>query len=263
MPEGDTIFKLADYLGTALRGREIVSGFISTTETVNLAGSFIVKVFAQGKHLFIELDDNRLVRCHLGMRGSWHVYAPGEAWQKPRRQCSIVVDTGERVFICFNAAEVEFMRSQGVRRRTLDSMLGPDLLAEPVDYDEILDRTTYLVDGGAPILDVLLNQRVACGIGNVYKSEILFLDGCHPETPVKGLSNERIAGLFRLASELLGGNTRGGPRVTRRANDEAGRLWVYGRRGKPCLHCDSLIRSARLGKDLRPTYWCPICQAPE
>ena len=263
MPEGDTISKLADYLGAALTGRHIISGFVSTTETVNLTGTRIGRVFARGKHLFIELDAHRLLRSHLGMWGSWHVYVPGEAWQKPRRQGSIVLDVGERVFVCFNAAQVEVMRSQGVRRRALDLMLGPDLLADAVAFDEILRRARDLVAGDTPIVDVLLNQRVACGIGNVYKSEVLFLDGCHPKRLLQHLSDERITDMYRLARELLLGNTRGGPRVTRRSNDEASRLWVYDRRGQPCLRCEDVIRSAKLGKDLRPTYWCPGCQAAE
>lgn len=261
MPEGDTISKLADYLGAALTGRDIISGFVSTTEIVNLTGTRIGRVFARGKHLFIELDAHCLLRSHLGMWGSWHAYVPGEAWEKPRRQGSIVLDVGERVFVCFNAAQVELMRSQGVRRRAVELMLGPDLLADAVAFDQIVYRARELVAGDTPIVDVLLNQRVACGIGNVYKSEVLFLDGCYPKRLLQHLSDARITNLYRLARKLLLGNTSGGPRVTRTANDEASRLWVYGRRGQSCLRCEDVIRAAKLGRNLRTTYWCPSCQA--
>jgi endonuclease-8 len=260
MPEGDTIHKLAGYLRPALQGRELLAGYARTTETVDLAGSRMDRVYSRGKHLFIELDDDRLLRSHLGMWGSWHVYAPGEPWQKPRRQGSIVLDTGERVFVCFNAMEVEILRRAGVRRRVLEATLGPDLLADHVSYADILLRARRFSADDTPILDVLLDQRVACGIGNVYKSEILFLDGSHPETPLARVSDERILQIYMLASRLLGRNTRGGPRVTRTANDNAGSLWVYGRGGKPCLRCDAVIRATRLGRALRSTYWCPGCQ---
>jgi endonuclease-8 len=260
MPEGDTIHKLAGYLRPALQGRQLVAGYARTTQSIDLAGSRIGRVFSRGKHLFVELDKDRLLRSHLGMWGSWHVYAPGEPWQKPRRQGSILLDIGEREFVCFNAAAVEILRRAGIRPRVLDATIGPDLLANPVDYQRILLRAREFASDATPILDVLLDQRVACGIGNVYKSEAMFLSGCHPETPLEELSDKRIIRTYALASRLLGHNTRGGPRVTRMANDAAARLWVYGRAGRPCLQCDTIIRSAKLGKDLRSTYWCPGCQ---
>ncbi len=263
MPEGDTIFKLAGYLGPHLTGRRIIAGMARTTHPVDLAGSRIGKVFAEGKHLFIALDQDRLLRSHLGMWGSWHGYAPHEPWRKPRRQGSIILNTGERVFVCFNAAQVEVLRSRGVRRRVLDVALGPDLLADPVEYRMIVSRAWGLVAGETPILDVLLDQRIACGIGNVYKSELLFLAGVHPECPLKNLTEDDLLRIYRLASRLMRANIQGGPRVTRQARDQAGKLWVYGRRGRPCLRCDAVIRSAKLGLGLRSTYWCPNCQSPE
>ena len=263
MPEGDTVHKLAGYLGSALKGRQLVAGYARTTQSIDLAGSRIGRVFSRGKHLFIELDQDRLLRSHLGMWGSWHVYASGEPWQKPRRQGSILLDIGEREFVCFNAAAVEILRRAGIRAHVLDATIGPDLLANPVDYQRIFLRAREFASGDTPILDVLLDQRVACGIGNVYKSEVLFLSGCHPETPLEDLSDKHITRMYALASRLLSRNTRGGPRVTRMANDDASRLWVYGRAGRPCLQCDAIIRSAKLGKALRSTYWCPGCQRAE
>ncbi len=167
---------------------------------------------------------------------------------------------GVCVFVCFNAKEVEILRGRGVRRRTLDIVLGPDLLADQVDYGQILVRARKLLVGDTPVLDVLLDQRVACGIGNVYKSEVLFLEGCHPTTPLECLTDDYLLLMYRQARWLMRRNTGGGPRVTRWANDDAGRLWVYGRRGQPCLRCADVIRSTKLGKSLRSTYWCPSCQ---
>jgi endonuclease-8 len=262
MPEGDTVHKLEAYLRPALRGRRLVAGTAQAGGTVDLAGRRVGEVFANGKHLFIGLDDGELLRSHLGMWGSWHAYAPGESWRKPSRQAAIVLDTGERVFVCFNPLQVELLRKAGVRRRRLDVTLGPDLLTAEVDFDAVLARAHALSDGNRLIVDLLLDQRIAGGIGNVYKSEVLFLEGLHPETPVGDLPDGKLLDLYRRASELLGRNVRGGPRITRRAADDAGRLWVYGRTGQPCLRCDSAIRSARLGKGLRSTFWCPSCQTP-
>jgi endonuclease-8 len=263
MPEGDTVHKLAAYLAPELGGRSLVAGVAQAAATVDLAGRQVEAVFAQGKHLFIEFDDAWLLRIHLGMWGSWHGYAVDEAWRKPRRQASVVLGTGERVFVCFNARQVELLRHQGVRRRTLAMALGPDLLAPALDEARIVQRARSLVAAATPILDVLLDQRIASGIGNVYKSEVLYLEGLHPMVRLGELNDDRLIDAYRRARGLLQRNTGGGPRVTRWANDAAGRLWVYGRGRQPCLRCAQSIRVARLGKDVRSTYWCPTCQAED
>jgi len=260
MPEGDTVFKLAGYLRRELRGRELVTGSVRSSQPVDLAGRRVVGVSSHGKHLFIELDNGLQLRSHLGMWGSWHGYAPREQWQKPRRQAAIVLDIGERVFVCFNPLQIEVLRPTGVRRRRLDVALGPDLLAPEPDLDTILIRVRTLTVEDAPIVDVLLDQRIASGIGNVYKSEVLFLGGLDPRETIGSLGDGKILDLYRRASDLLGRNLSGGPRVTRRAGDAAGPLWVYGRTGLPCLKCDDLIRSSRLGRGQRSTFWCPTCQ---
>ncbi len=260
MPEGDTVFKLAAYLGPALHGRELLPDSTVAGARATLAGRRIGEVFAHGKHLFIELDDACLLRSHLGMWGSWHAYAPGEVWLKPARQASIVLDIGERVFVCFNALQVEVMRSAGVRRRLLGKLLGPDLLQPSPRFDDIVTRARGLLDGSTPIADVMLDQRVATGIGNVYKSEVLFVGACHPRAALGELSDDALLGLYREAARLLAGNVGRGPRITRRAMDEAGELWVYGRTAQPCLRCDQRIVSARLGRRQRSTFWCPGCQ---
>lgn len=262
MPEGDTVFKIAGYLAERLTGRRIVSGMGRMPETLSLSGRRIGSVVAQGKHLLIELDDGSLLRSHLGLWGAWHRYAPDEPWQKPRRQASILLETDEGVYVCFNASQVELLSQRGVRRRILDSVLGPDLLDADADVDQgrIIARARQLLAEETPVLDCLLDQRVACGVGNVYKSEVLFLETCHPETPLGGITDDRLTRLYRRAAGLLSRNTGGGPRITRWEDDGAGRLWVYGRRGRPCLRCGDTVRSAKTGRDRRSTYWCPTCQ---
>lgn len=263
MPEGDTIFKLAAFLAPALSGRRIVSGTARTTTPVILDGRQVETVYARGKHLFIAFDLSMVLRSHLGMRGSWHHYPPGVTWQRPRKQASIVLDVGDRIYVCFNAKQVELVHHRGVREKQLETMLGQDLLADTVDYPAIVERARTLSDDHCPVADVLLDQRIACGIGNVYKSESLFLRGRHPATPLALVPDESLQDLYREARHLLGRNLRGGPRVTRRTTDGTGRLWVYGRTGQPCLRCDTPIVSAMLGTHQRSTFWCPRCQGKE
>ncbi len=115
-------------------------------------------------------------------------------------------------------------------------------------------------DGNLLLADALLDQRVACGIGNVYKSEVLFIEGWSPLTRLDDLTNAEIVQCYLTAAGLLKRNLGGGPRVTRIVTDGSGGLWVYGRRGRPCLRCDGRIKSVRLGRHHRCTYWCGGCQ---
>ena len=272
MPEGDTIHKIADFLAPRLedevvRGLEIRGRSRSGPprpcpgQGAPGRGLKIVAVAARGKHLFIEFDDHTALRSHLGMYGSWHFYARSETWRKPAWQASLVLETGDAVYVCFNAKEVEWVKRPSVRARVLGMRLGPDLTAGGVDPNGVVRRARDVMEPDAPLIDVLLDQRVACGIGNVYKSELLFLHGLPPLLPLAEVADGALAACYELASDLLGRNLGGGKRVTRFEGDGAGRLWVYGRAGASCLRCDGVIRYARLGLHHRGTYWCETCQA--
>jgi endonuclease-8 len=108
--------------------------------------------------------------------------------------------------------------------------------------------------------DVLLDQRPVCGIGNVYKSEVLFLEGIPPRRSLLALADEDLVRLWRTARDLLRRNLGEGRRVTRFANDPDGPHWVYGRAGRACFRCGGPIAGQRLGRAWRPTYWCDSCQ---
>ena len=260
MPEGDTIHKLAAYLEPRLLGQRVERLELATRSVPAYAGRRVVAVYAHGKHLFIGFDDQRLLRSHLGMWGSWHGYAHGETWQRPARRASIRIDTVERVFVCFNAQQVEWLRDDGVRHRELAQHLGPDLLAATIAFDDIVARARRIAVADTPLADVLLDQRIATGIGNVYKSETLFLEGIQPARLIGEVDDRPVERLYWRAARLLRANTGRGPRITRHAGDEAGIQWVYGRTGQPCLRCDGVIVSQRLGSRQRSTFWCPRCQ---
>ena len=89
---------------------------------------------------------------------------------------------------------------------------------------------------------------------------MLFIEGLPPLATLGMLGDEQLNRLYATAAQLIQRNLGGGPRVTRFENDGAGRLWVYGRGGLPCLRCDSRIKNARLGKNHRSTYFCEHCQ---
>ena len=112
-----------------------------------------------------------------------------------------------------------------------------------------------LLDPSTPTKVALLDQRVACGVGNVYASEVPFAERVHPATPVGELDAATRRRLLATANRLLVANLQGGPRTT-----VPGGLAVYGRRGKPCRRCGTPVQSGRLGEQARSTYWCPRCQ---
>ncbi len=263
MPEGDTIHKIAAFMAPLLEQR--VANRVHAKrvpDASRCSGQQVTSVLARGKHLLVEFDSSTVVRSHLGMHGSWHRYANAEPWRKPKWQASLEVATDSDVFVCFNAKEVEVLESEGLRKRIIDTRLGPDLATPGVDVATAVKRAREFIDGDALIGDVLLDQRAACGIGNVYKSEILFINRRLPHTPLERIGDEELTDHYRLAADLLSRNLGGGKRVTRFERDRAGRLWVYRRRGLPCLRCEAgVVASARIGRHHRGTYWCPACQS--
>lgn len=273
MPEGDTIFRAARTLHRALAGKPVVrfeSVFPHLTrvhEDAPLTGRIIENVRAAGKHLLIEFSGDLLLRTHMRMNGSWHIYRPGEKWQRPRRAMRIVVGTADFEAVGFDIPVAEMIRGRELTRHAELRKLGPDLLSETFDADEAARRIR--ARGSTEIADVLLNQRVVAGIGNVYKSEVLFACGVNPFVSVASLSDDQVACLVTIARRFLRANvtdnlaamtTYTGFRRTTRRSDPKERLWVYGRAKDPCRKCGTPISIRAQGRDARLTYWCPSCQ---
>ncbi|MBK1645386.1 hypothetical protein CKO25_12175 [Thiocapsa imhoffii] len=288
MPEGDTVHKVAAFLAEALSGQPLTRLLVSGRPMTLGAGLLVGRVTSHGKHLFIELGTQpdsepasgldvpnaihetprrtipphpRIsIRVHLGLYGAWHWYPIGQPWQKPIARASLILTVAARDFICFNAKEVAVFNGLDPRRHDRTAPLGPDLTRVSPPPGMLLERARGLLVPTTPVTDLLLDQRIACGIGNVYTSEVLFLEHCHPETRFGALSLARFSALYLTAERLLKANLGGGPRVTRRNRDGRGHLWVYGRARQPCLACGTAIQQARLGRHQRSTYWCPECQ---
>ncbi len=260
MPEGDTIAKLARFLAAETVGQPIRRLWVRPQDQPDAAGRQITAVDCKGKHLFLTLSGGATLRSHLGMYGSWHRYRPDAHWRRPRRQASIIVDLDDWQYVCFNAKEVEWLRTDGMRHQDQLQRLGPDLIATAIDPAEVLRRVHTFIEPATLAVDLLLDQRIAAGIGNVYKSELLFLEGIRPTRRIVDLGPAPIERLYRRAAVLLRANLGGGRRTTRANQDGRGPLWVYGRRDLPCLRCGEPIRRDSLGARPRSTYWCERCQ---
>ncbi len=261
MPEGDTIFRTATVLRAALVGGVVTAaraqprpGIRRVPDLTSLVGSRVERVEPRGKHLLIGFEGGRTLHTHLRMSGSWHRYRPGEAWRRPASQASVILETAESVAVCFNAPSVELLSEREVDRHRALTGLGPDLLGRTFDTDAALARLRER--HGIPLGEALLDQRAVAGIGNVYKSEICFLERLDPWAPVGDVEDEALRHALGTARRLMRANVRGGARQTR----AEGGLWVYGRAGRPCRRCGTRIEVRRQGELARLTYWCPRCQ---
>ncbi len=258
MPEGDTIFRTAVRLREVLLGQEIQAASArESTWPPAITGSRVRDVESRGKHLLIHLDRPLTIHSHMGMTGSWHVYRPGETWRKPARRAAMVLNTPAAVAVCFSPKTLELLSELRLKRHPYLSRLGPDLLAAEWDPIDALRR--FRPHAGTPLGEAVMNQTIVCGIGNVYKSEVLFLEQLNPFLPIGELPDADLLRVMQRARKLMGDNLEGYPRRTRHALDGR-RLWVYGRNDQPCFRCGTLIHMRRQGDLGRSTYWCPDCQ---
>jgi endonuclease-8 len=261
MPEGDTIWRVADHLRPALVGGRLVR-----FDAPQLGGGprpsrgdLVEDVQAQGKHLLIRFERGLTLQTHLRMTGSWHLYRSGERWRRPAHLARAVVEVDSGwVAVCFSAPVVRTFVDRPSAGPGPTAHLGPDLCDAEPNLDQVVARAATVPEPDATVCDVLLDQRVAAGIGNVYKSEVLWACGVHPLTALANVSDDVRRRLFATAHRLLRANLGDGPRVTHPG--APGGLAVYGRRGRPCLRCGTPLQRQLLGQLARSTYWCPRCQ---
>jgi endonuclease-8 len=272
MPEGDTIFRAARTLHRALAGKTIVR-FESAFPALNridddhpLAGRTVVSVSSHGKHLLMAFSADLVLRTHMRMNGSWHIYRPGERWRRPERDMRVLVAAADIVAVGFNIPVAEFLSPAELARHAQLARLGPDLTAEDFDRQEVLRQLRALAD--TPIADALLDQRAVAGIGNVFKSEVLFVSRVDPFAAVRQLPDETLARIVDQGRRLMKMSVLDRAatlsvaigRRTTGSLDPFQKLWVYGRGGRPCRNCGTPIQSRHTGTDARLTYWCPTCQ---
>lgn len=262
MPEGDSIHGLALRLAPVLEGRAVtafVARRMSNEAARTLVGRRIVRVDARGKNLLIRFDDERVLHIHLRMEGRLFVERPRSSYWAPERtipDLRIVVAgasiVGRRLPVLRLLTAAEERRAPDLPDRVVD------LVREDYDEVEAVQRIRALAD--REIADALLVQHAAAGIGNVYKSEVLFLERIHPESRLSMTSDDELRAVLRRASLLLRRNLGSGPRTTRPTLGGS-RLWVYGRGGKPCFRCKTpIVRVMQGPQGGRSTYFCPTCQ---
>jgi endonuclease-8 len=214
-----------------------------------LLGRTIERIDARGKHLLMWFSGDLILRTHMRMHGSWHLYRPGERWQRSRDDVRIVVGTPEYEAVAFSVPIAELTTARELERAAPLRDLGPDILAAEFEADDVVARIQRM--GESEVADALLDQRVVAGIGNIFKSESLFVARVNPFARVGELSRDHLARIVDAAHRLMRAS------ATRRP---AAGFAVYGRSGRPCRRCGTQISRRRQGEHARVTYWCERCQ---
>lgn len=265
MPEGDTIHRMHARVAPILTGATLAR--VTTQGLIRgLDGRTVTTVEVHGKHLILSLDDGTQIRIHLGMYGRFRIYARAEgdaivARTSPGR-ASLVVATATHTVIWLTAPTIEISHRRSPRHGMAIASLGPDILAD--DFDPAQVAGAARADPARAVGLVLLDQRIAAGIGNVYKCEALFVAGIDPRTPISTLDPSKLIEIYTAARDQMRANLGPGPRNTRSLTGaprgDSERYAVYSRSGKPCLRCGTPIDCYSLGEPPRWTWSCPTCQ---
>ena len=278
MPEGDTIYRAARALQRAIGG-QVVTGFetgLAKLARVNddtpLVGRVVEKVESRGKWCLIFFSGDLILVTHMLMSGSWHLYRPGERWQMGRNHMRVVIRTAGWEAVGFKIPVAEFYTARSLERSGQVPKLGPDILSESFTVEDAVARMDAYgrENPDAEIAGVLLNQRVLAGVGNVYKSEVLFAAGVNPFRAMRTITPQEMQAMVDVAQRYMRANvidgkgdgivTYSGGRRTMHTIDREERLWVYRRQGQECRRCGTAIMMRKQGMQARSTYWCPGCQ---
>jgi endonuclease-8 len=247
MPEGDSLRRAARRL-QVLVGQQVTvetphPQAAATQVAERLDGRRLLEVEAVGKNLLLRFDGGLVLRSHLRMTGRWRV-SPTGGKQRVGRPW-LVLRGREHEAVLWNGPVLE-LHTRGLER------LGPDILADPPDFDAMIENLRRQHPDRA-VGDALLDQRLVAGIGNLWKAEALWRARVSPWRPLRDVSNEELGDVLSWTARLMN------------ASVETGRedRQIYRKVGRPCPRCGTRIRSHGQGDDNRTAYWCPTCQKGE
>jgi endonuclease-8 len=260
VPEGDVVWRVSRQLDAALKGRPLTrTDFrVPRFATTNLAGRLVTEALSRGKHLLIRVDGGVTIHTHLRMDGSWRI-RPAGSYPPRDHRVRLVLENAQWQAVGYLLGVVEVLPT--AREERALGHLGPDLLGPDWDAAEAVRRLRAQPD--RPIGEALLDQRNLAGIGNLYKSEVLFLRGISPWQQV-GHAGE-LEPVVDLAQRLLEANKERAGQVTTGNMARGEETWVYGRARRLCRRCGSgILADGYAGRggpaQERITFWCPSCQ---
>ena len=264
MAEGHAVARWADAL-QALVGEtltDVAAPRRWQARAAELVGGTVTGVQAHGKHLVLKFSVPWIIHAHALQYGSWQVGTRGIEPRKERRYVRLHLVTTSHEAFYFHGPVMEVLSLEEFSAYERFQSLGPDLLHH--DFDATAAAIRVRAAGAREIGDVIVDQRVVAGIGNIYKSEGLFLAGIHPRLPASQVSVDQLRTMFRdVVSLMQAGRRSFGATVTVPEDvreREGVRNWVYRRRGARCLKCGTAIEMERQGALRRMVFFCPVCQ---
>lgn len=301
MSEGPEVRRTADRLAEVLVGKRIERVELRRRVALDpelhrrIEGARVRAVRTHGKHLVIAFSRGVYLHNHMMMWGKWRVYPRaafdrGAAKPPPRVQwrrraadadgnrrvgptvsdvrddsrVRLILATAEHVAVEFNGPLLQFAVEDPARAHASVMRLGPDALA--TRFATVAARKRLRERGAKTLADLLLDQTFVAGIGNKYKSEILFLQGLYPFQRADALDAKAERALLAEIPRLLKMGYAKGGRTRPLGRGEAANRWdlkhfVFRRGGRPCWRCGTRIATDRK-LSARVTFWCPTCQAP-
>lgn len=260
MPEGDTIHRHARRLRPVLvdRRAELVMPRRSRPAPTPVV---VDRIDVHGKHLLIHVTpvdaDPAVVHVHLGMPGRWDLAAPPPPGPPRGRDLRVALTTSDVRASCRRAPVAELLAPARLDRHPRLARLGPDLAAVDVDLDEVVARARRRP--ARSLHEVVLDQAIAAGLGNVLAMEAEHLAGLDPRSRIDNLTDEALRDVYAHGQRQLVDNVRRRHRTTV-PGAPPGALWVSGRDGRPCRRCGTTIVGTSLGANARHAAWCPTCQ---
>jgi len=216
-----------------------------------LGGREVTAVDAHGKHLFVHFEGDLVIHSHLRMTGSWGTYRAGQRWRRSPRRAWLVMSADDREVVQFDGPVLELMTEARSRFDQRIAGLGPDIIKEPFDEARVVRRLRE-EDPTRPIGDVLLQQQVVAGIGNLWKVEGCWAAEIDPWRPAGKVSDDEVLAILRGIRPKMQQSARDGMQDKFRV--------VYGQKSRPCPRCGTRIAERGQWEDNRTTFWCPGCQ---
>lgn len=264
MPEGHTIHRIArDHspllVGNTVRVSSPQGRFQADADRVD--GAVLERIEPYGKHLFYEWSTGDIGHVHLGLFGKYKVYKTDEP-PEPKGAVRMRL-TAPNATVDLNGPTACTIDEPDARKKIL-ARLGPDPIHRNAQPDAMYDK---IAKSKRTIGELLMDQSVVAGVGNVYRAEILFVNGIHPRRPGKDCDPVELQSIWATAQGMLRDGVKAG-RILTVPRDESGvppnkripraeATYVYKRHS--CLRCGSAIERADMAN--RTVYWCPTCQA--
>jgi endonuclease-8 len=267
VPEGHTLYRLARDLSEAFAGGLVRASSPQgrfAADAAVIDGTAVLGAESGGKHLFVEFAGDRFVHVHLGLIGKWDV-RPGPA-PDPIGAVRLRLENATSYADLRGAIICDLVGRD--RRDQVLGRIGPDPLRPDANPDRAWQR---IHRSDRAIGDLIMDQEVLAGVGNVYRAEVLFRHRIDPLRPGRTLRRSQWKAVWDDLVDLLHEGVRTGridtvrpehtPEAMGRAarkDDHGGEVYVYRRTGQPCHVCGTTIRT----KDLkgRNLFWCPRCQ---